>query len=59
MAIILHFEINPVEPKYFGEVAKYYRHKDNGVQFGLITSVCLARVHVEQNDCETLVIKPN
>lgn len=34
-----HFEINPVEPKYFGEVAKYYRHKDNGVQFGLITSV--------------------
>jgi cyclic pyranopterin phosphate synthase len=30
-----HFEINPVEPKYFGEVAKYYRHKDNGVQFGL------------------------
>ncbi|HDA7519487.1 TPA: GTP 3',8-cyclase MoaA [Staphylococcus aureus] len=34
-----HFEIDPVEPKYFGEVAKYYRHKDNGVQFGLITSV--------------------
>lgn len=34
-----HFEIDPVEPKYFGEVAKYYRHKDNDVQFGLITSV--------------------
>ncbi|WP_085061541.1 GTP 3',8-cyclase MoaA [Staphylococcus aureus] len=34
-----HFEIDRVEPKYFGEVAKYYRHKDNGVQFGLITSV--------------------
>ena len=28
-----HFEIDPVEPKYFGEVGKYYRHKDNGVQF--------------------------
>ena len=26
-------------PKYFGEVAKYYKHKDNGAQFGLITSV--------------------
>ncbi len=25
--------------KIFWEVAKYYRHKDNGVQFGLITSV--------------------
>ena len=34
-----HFDIEPVEPKYFGEVAKYYRHKDNQVKFGLITSV--------------------
>ncbi|MBO1198102.1 GTP 3',8-cyclase MoaA [Staphylococcus simiae] len=34
-----HFEVAPVEPKYFGEVAKYYRHQDNGVKFGLITSV--------------------
>lgn len=34
-----NFEIEAVEPKYFGEVAKYYRHKDNGVKFGLITSV--------------------
>ncbi|ATH62036.1 GTP 3',8-cyclase MoaA [Staphylococcus pasteuri] len=34
-----HFEVEPVEPKYFGEVAKYYRHKDNQVKFGLITSV--------------------
>ncbi|PNZ04710.1 GTP 3',8-cyclase MoaA [Staphylococcus equorum subsp. linens] len=33
------FDIESVEPKYFGEVAKYYRHKDNGAQFGLITSV--------------------
>ena len=22
-----HFDIEPVEPKYYGEVAKYYRHK--------------------------------
>jgi molybdenum cofactor biosynthesis enzyme MoaA len=29
-----HFDIEPVEPKYFGEVAKYYRHKDNQVKFG-------------------------
>ncbi|WHI91075.1 GTP 3',8-cyclase MoaA [Mammaliicoccus lentus] len=34
-----HFEIEPVESSYFGEVATYYRHKDNGAQFGLITSV--------------------
>jgi len=33
------FDIESVEPKYFGEVAKYYRHKYNGAQFGLITSV--------------------
>lgn len=33
------FDIESVEPKYFGEVAKYYRHKGNGAQFGLITSV--------------------
>ena len=34
------FDIEPLPPKYFGEVATYYRHKDNGAQFGLITSVC-------------------
>ncbi|WP_381414283.1 GTP 3',8-cyclase MoaA [Staphylococcus epidermidis] len=34
-----HFEISPVAPKYYGEVAKYFRHKDSDVQFGLITSV--------------------
>ena len=34
-----HFDIEPVPPKYLGEVAKYYKHKDNGAQFGLITSV--------------------
>lgn len=33
------FEIEPVPPKYYGEVAKYYSHKDNGAKFGLITSV--------------------
>lgn len=33
------FDISPVAPKYFGEVAKYYQHNDNGAQFGLITSV--------------------
>ena len=34
-----HFEISPVAPKYYGEVAKYLRHKDSDAQFGLITSV--------------------
>ncbi len=34
-----HFEISPVTPKYYGEVDKYFRHKDNDAQFGLITSV--------------------
>lgn len=34
-----HFEINPVAPKYYGEVTKYFRHKDSDAQFGLITSV--------------------
>ncbi|MFN0584244.1 molybdenum cofactor biosynthesis protein A [Staphylococcus epidermidis] len=34
-----HFEISPVTPKYYGEVAKYFQHKDNDAQFGLITSV--------------------
>ena len=33
------YDITPVPPKYYGEVAKYYRHNDNGAQFGLITSV--------------------
>ncbi|WP_436860581.1 GTP 3',8-cyclase MoaA [Staphylococcus caeli] len=34
-----HFNIEPVAPKYYGEVAKYYEHKDNQARFGLITSV--------------------
>ena len=34
-----HFEISPVAPKYYGEVAKYIRHKDSDAQFGLVTSV--------------------
>ena len=33
------FDITPVEPKYFGEVAKYFKHKNHSAQFGLITSV--------------------
>lgn len=33
------FDIEPVDSNYFGEVATYYRHKDNNAQFGLITSV--------------------
>ncbi|HCN61738.1 MULTISPECIES: GTP 3',8-cyclase MoaA [Mammaliicoccus] len=33
------FDIEPVDSSYFGEVATYYRHKDNHAQFGLITSV--------------------
>ncbi|MCG3402516.1 GTP 3',8-cyclase MoaA [Staphylococcus massiliensis] len=33
------FDITPVPPKYFGEVAKYYQHNDTGAKFGLITSV--------------------
>lgn len=33
------FDIEAVQPKYFGEVATYFKHKDNGAQFGLITSV--------------------
>ncbi|GGB08337.1 GTP 3',8-cyclase MoaA [Macrococcus hajekii] len=32
------FDIKPVAPKYFGEVAKYYEH-DNGAKIGFITSV--------------------
>ncbi|MFU1789992.1 GTP 3',8-cyclase MoaA [Mammaliicoccus sciuri] len=33
------YDVEPVEANYFGEVATYYRHKDNGAQFGFITSV--------------------
>lgn len=34
-----HFELEPVDPHYFGEVAKLYRYTDNGVNVGFITSV--------------------
>ena len=34
-----HFDIEAVEPKYYGEVAKYFRHKGAKAKFGLITSV--------------------
>ena len=33
------FDIEAVSPKYYGEVAKYYKHKGTEAQFGLITSV--------------------
>lgn len=33
------FDIEAVKPKYYGEVAKYYKHKGIAAQFGLITSV--------------------
>ncbi|UEX90563.1 GTP 3',8-cyclase MoaA [Staphylococcus ratti] len=34
-----HFDIVPVQPQYFGEVAQYYRHSGATSKFGLITSV--------------------
>jgi GTP 3',8-cyclase len=34
-----HFELEPVNPAYFGEVAKLYRYKDANVNVGFITSV--------------------
>ncbi|NRD78408.1 GTP 3',8-cyclase MoaA [Bacillus sp. BRMEA1] len=34
-----HFELEPVGPAYFGEVAKLYRYKDTEVNVGFITSV--------------------
>ncbi|MGG3561208.1 GTP 3',8-cyclase MoaA [Neobacillus rhizosphaerae] len=33
------FELEPVDPAYFGEVAKLYRYKDAKVNVGFITSV--------------------
>ncbi len=33
------FDLEPVDPDYFGEVAQRYRYKDNGVEVGFITSV--------------------
>ncbi len=34
-----HYELEPVDPHYFGEVAKLYRYKDKDVNVGFITSV--------------------
>jgi len=34
-----HFSLEPIDPDYFGEVAKRYRYVDNGVEVGFITSV--------------------
>src|SRR5699024_11298718 len=33
------FELEPIDPDYFGEVAQRYRYKDNGAEVGFITSV--------------------
>lgn len=33
------FELEPVDPDYFGEVAQRYRYKDSGGEVGFITSV--------------------
>lgn len=34
-----HFAMEPVNPNYYGEVAKRYIYQDNGVEVGFITSV--------------------
>ncbi|MDQ0216433.1 cyclic pyranopterin phosphate synthase [Oikeobacillus pervagus] len=34
-----HFEMKPVDPSYFGEVAKRYKYNDTGTEVGFITSV--------------------
>jgi cyclic pyranopterin phosphate synthase len=34
-----HFELEPVDPAYYGEVAKLYRYADTDVNVGFITSV--------------------
>lgn len=34
-----HFDLEPVEPAYFGEVARRYRHKGTNTEIGFITSV--------------------
>lgn len=33
------FELEQVDPNYYGEVAKRYRYRDNGVELGFISSV--------------------
>ncbi len=34
-----HFEIEPAEANYIGEVAKRWRYKDSGGEFGIISSI--------------------
>lgn len=34
-----HYSLEPVDPDYYGEVAKRYRYKDTNVDVGFITSV--------------------
>ncbi|WP_042356499.1 GTP 3',8-cyclase MoaA [Bacillus rubiinfantis] len=34
-----HFEMEPIDPAYYGEVAKHYRYKNTNVKVGFITSV--------------------
>src|SRR5699024_3364312 len=33
------FDLDPVDPDYFGEVDQRYRYKDNSAEVGFITSV--------------------
>lgn len=37
--LLTEHELEPVNPKYFGEVAKRYRYKDKNVEVGFISSV--------------------
>jgi cyclic pyranopterin phosphate synthase len=34
-----HYELEPVDPAYYGEVAKLYRYKNTNVNVGFISSV--------------------
>ena len=38
-ALAREFEFDPVPPACQGEVAQRFRHRDNGIEFGLITSI--------------------
>lgn len=50
-----HFELEPLDAAYFGEVAKHYRYKDTNIKVGFITSVsesfcsCCTRVRLSAN----------
>src|SRR5690625_1589383 len=38
-ALTKHFELEPVDPSYIGEVAKRYRYRGTNIEVGFITSV--------------------